>query len=122
MYNKAISLNKIHKNQLENCKFLLNRSSCFISLLQYSQAIAELSKILNILSRQKNIAIINKEDQITLDNISNLEFLCFVRRAAAYNFDKNYHASASDYKNALEIKNEPSILENYKKVKELINY
>jgi tetratricopeptide (TPR) repeat protein len=120
LYNKAINMNKLFKSQLENCKFLINRSTCFISLLQYSIAVNELSKVLNILNRHRNIAIINKENQIVFDEIKNLEFLCYVRRGAAYSFEKNYEFAIKDYSNALEIRKDVKIEENLKIIKKLV--
>lgn len=120
LYNKAINMNKLFKSQLENCKFLINRSTCFISLLQYSIAVIELSKVLNILNRHRNIAIINKENQIVFDEIKNLEFLCYVRRGAAYSFEKNYEFAIKDYSNALEIRKDVKIEENLKVIKKLV--
>ena len=111
-------MNKIfRKNQLEHCKILINRSSCYISLLQYSTAIVELNKVLNIIHRQRNIAIINKESQLVIDQIDNLEFLSLVRRAAAYSFEKNYLNSVADYEKALKIKEDPNVKKNYLLVK-----
>jgi tetratricopeptide (TPR) repeat protein len=112
VYNKALNLNKVYKNQLENCKLLINRSSCFISLLQYTNAINELSRVLIVLQRYRSVCIINKEGPVVMDQISNLEFLCYVRRAAACTFEKKLTDAAQDYEKALQIKDDSVIRSN----------
>lgn len=101
-YDKSISLAKFLP-KIEGLKLYLNRCSCLIKLGQYENSIDECSRIMSILIKQKNIAIINSNLDL-LDKIKQLEFLTFVKRAYVYTQTKKIFEAIQDYDSALEIK------------------
>jgi tetratricopeptide (TPR) repeat protein len=99
-------------NKLDAVKIYLNRSSCLVKLGQHDNVINECTRLLAILGKQKNIAIINSNIQM-IENVKNLEFLTLIKRAYSYtNLDKVYEAK-QDYEKALIIKpGDTKIIEN----------
>jgi tetratricopeptide (TPR) repeat protein len=98
-YDKAISLTK-NMNKLDAVKIYLNRSSCLVKLGQHDNVTNECTRLLSILARQKNIAIINSNIQM-IESVKNLEFLTLIKRAYSYtSLDKVYEAK-QDYEKAL---------------------
>jgi tetratricopeptide (TPR) repeat protein len=110
-YNKAISLTK-HLNKLEAVKIYLNRCSCLVKLGQHDNVVNECTRLLAILGKQKNIAIINSNIQM-IDNVKNLEFLTLIKRAYSNSsLDKIYEAK-QDYEKALVLKpGDQKVIEN----------
>jgi tetratricopeptide (TPR) repeat protein len=101
-YNKALSLTK-YITKIDAVKLYLNRCACLVKLGQNDFVINECSRILTILSKQKNIALINS-NIILMDNIKNLEFITYVKRAYSYNSIGKANEAIQDYTKALEIK------------------
>lgn len=102
LYDKSISLAKFLP-KIEGLKLLLNRASCLVKLGLYGNSLEEFSRIISVLGKQKNIAIINSNyDQI--EKIKQLEFLTYVKKAFVNTQLKNIYEAIQDYNKALEIK------------------
>lgn len=112
-YDKSISLAKFLP-KIDGLKLYLNRCSCLIKLGQFDNSQQECTRILSILAKQKNIAIINSNFEI-LEKIKQLEFLTYVKRAFVYTQQKKVFEAIQDYNSALEIKPDD------KKIKENLN-
>lgn len=112
-YDKSISLAKFLP-KIEGLKLYLNRCSCLIKLGQFENSQQECSRILSILHKQKNIAIINTNLEL-LEKIRQLEFLAYVKRAFVFTQLRQIYEAIQDYNSALEIKPED------KKIKENMN-
>lgn len=113
LYDKSISLSKFLP-KIEGIKLLLNRASCLVKLGLYTNSNEEFSRILVSLGKLRNIAIIKSQiDQI--DEIKNLEFLTFVKRAFVNTQLKKIFDAINDYNNALDI------YPDDKKIKENLN-
>jgi tetratricopeptide (TPR) repeat protein len=118
-YNKAISLTK-HLNKLEAIKIYLNRCSCLVKLGQHDNVINECVRIMSILGKQKNIAIINSNLEI-IENVKNLEFLTLIKRAYSYTQLENIYEATQDYEKALVLKpGDAKVIENLNVLK--MNY
>ena len=111
------SINDSINKKIENIKLYINRSSCYMSLLQYSTAISELNKVLFIIGKQKNIAILNNENIQIIDSLTNLEFISYVKRAGAYSLSQKYIDAINDYENALKIKEDITVRSNLNKIR-----
>ena len=117
-YDKAVSLIKFSNiyNKVDLVKILLNRTGCLIKLTQYDKTLEEFEKILMILSKQKAIADI-QSNIIMKNDLLQLEFLTFVKRAFVYTSNGKIEDAIKDYENALKIKNDDKIKENLEKLK-----
>lgn len=126
VYNECMKLSYIHKNNLTTCKVLLNRSSCYLQLLQYENTISDLNKVLYMLSKQKAVHILSNNNSISSsgvekkkeieEQIKNIEFLALVKKASVMNILKKPKEVASCYESALKIKEDKIIRENYQKI------
>ena len=105
---------------MDAVKLYLNRCACLVKLGQHDFVINECSRILTILSKQINIALINS-NIVLMDNIKNLQFLTYVKRAYSYNSIGMTSEAIQDYSKALEIKpGDRKILDNINLLK--LNY
>jgi tetratricopeptide (TPR) repeat protein len=111
LYDKSISLAKFLP-KLEGLKLLLNRGSCLVKLGLYGNSIEEFTRILSVLGKQKNIAIINSNLE-QIEKLKQLEFLTYVKRAFVNTQIKNIYEAIQDYNKALEIKpDDKKIMDN----------
>ena len=118
-YDKAVALIKYSNiyNKIDLVKILLNRTGCLIKLTQYDKTFDEFEKILMILSKQKAIADI-QSNIILKDELLNLEFLTYVKRAFVYSISNQIDNAINDYNNALKIKpNDMAVKVNLQKLK-----
>ncbi len=119
-YDKSISLAKFLP-KIDGLKLYLNRCSCLIKLGQFDNSQQECTRILSILTKQKNIAIINSNLEM-LEKIKQLEFLSYVKRAFVFTQQKKVFEAIQDYNSALEIKpDEKKIKENLNLLKASVN-
>ena len=106
---------------------LLNRSSCYSSLLQYENALTDLDKVFYINSKQKAINIFSGENDknkstqenkndININELNNIEFITNVKKAGVLNYLKRPKDALICYENALKIKEDKNIRENYQKI------
>jgi len=112
-YDKSISLAKFMP-KIDGLKLNLNRCSCLIKLGQYENSENECSRILSVLAKQRNIAIINSNLEL-LEKIKQLEFLTLVKRAFVHTQQKKIFEAIQDYNAALELKPDD------KKIKDNLN-
>lgn len=119
IYNECMKLSYLYKNNVTTCKVLINRSSCFVSLAQHDNALNDLNKALYILSKQKAVNILNQKEtnEEAILKMKNIEFLCYVKKAAVLNFLKKPKEVVANYELALKIKEDKVIRENLQKVK-----
>lgn len=112
-YDKSISLAKFMP-KVEGLKLNLNRCSCLIKLGQFENSENECGRILSVLGKQKNIAIINSNFEL-LEKIKQLEFLTLVKRAFVHTQQKKVFEAIQDYNAALDLKPDD------KKIKDNLN-
>ena len=118
-YDKAVALIKYSNiyNKIDLVKILLNRTGCLIKLTQYDKTYDEFEKVLMILSKQKAIADI-QSNIIMKNDLLNLEFLTYVKRAFVYSTNGRVEDAIKDYESALKIKPDDSkIKDNLAKLK-----
>lgn len=118
-YDKAVALIKYSNiyNKIDLVKILLNRTGCLIKLTQYDKTYDEFEKVLMILSKQKAIADI-QSNIIMKNELLNLEFLTYVKRAFVYSTNGRVEDAIKDYESALKIKpDDAKIKDNLAKLK-----
>lgn len=116
LYDKSLSLVK-YLPKIDQIKLYLNRCSCLIKLGKFENVFNECSRILITLEKQKNIALINSNNDL-LEKAQNLEFLTYVKRAFCYVQSNKPEDAINDYTLALKLKpHDEKIKENLSKLK-----
>ena len=117
IYTECLKLSLLSKNYQLTSKILINRASCYISLLQYDNALNDLNKTLFIIAKHKAFSVFNTTNTTSTPiTTTDLEFLAFVKKAGVLNLQGNLKDAISCFEAALKLKDDKTIRDNLSKL------